>query len=91
MKYTHIIQIIITPASSNMLVSKIMPRMSKYSRIKSEAALYPLGFLRLLTVTWTTEVILKLIRAIPDNQGDTYIIIFVLILYTLFQVFPNRV
>lgn len=59
--------ILVDPASSYMLVSKIKPCMSKYTRIKSETAkgsLYQLWFLRLLTVTWITVVILELIHAI---------------------------
>lgn len=59
--------ILVDPASSYMLVSKIKPCMSKYTRIKSETAkgsLYQLWFLRSLTVTWITVVILELIHAI---------------------------
>lgn len=58
---------LVDPASSHMLVSKIKPCMSKYTRIKSETAkgsLYQLWFLRSLTVTWITVVILELIHAI---------------------------
>jgi hypothetical protein len=50
-----------------MLVSKIKPCMSKYTRINSETAkgsLYQLWFLKSLTVTWITVVILELIHAI---------------------------
>ncbi len=59
--------ILVDPASSYMLVSKIKPCMSKYTRINSETAkgsLYQLWFLRSLTVTWITVVILELIHAI---------------------------
>jgi hypothetical protein len=41
--------------------------MSKYKRLKSETAkgsLYQLWFLRCLTVTWITVVILELIHAL---------------------------
>ncbi len=58
---------LVDPASSHMLVSKIKPCMSKYTRIKSETAkgsLYQLWFIRSLTVTWITVVILELIHAI---------------------------
>ena len=61
------ISILVDPASSYMLVSKIKPCMSKYTRIKSETAkgsLYQLWFIRSLTVTWITVVILELIHAI---------------------------
>ena len=54
-----------------MLVSKIKPCMSKYTRIKSETAkgsLYQLWFLRLLAVTWITVVILELIHAITNTD-----------------------
>ena len=59
--------ILVDPASSYMLVSKIKPCMSKYTRIKSETAkgsLYQLWFIRSLTVTWITVVILELIHAL---------------------------
>ena len=62
--------ILVDPASSYMLVSKIKPCMSKYKRIKSETAkgsLYQLWFLRSLTVTWITVVILELIHAIKTR------------------------
>ncbi len=69
---THLINniILVDPASSYMLVSKIKPCMSKYTRIKSETAkgsLYQLWFLRSLTVTWITVVILELIHAIKTR------------------------
>ena len=57
-----------------MLVSKIKPCMSKYTRIKSETAkgsLYQLWFLRSLTVTWITVVILELIHAIKTRTFGT--------------------
>jgi hypothetical protein len=56
-----------------MLVSKIKPCMSKYIRNYSETAkgsLYQLWFLRSLTVTWITVVILELIHAIIN--ADLY-------------------
>ena len=62
--------ILVDPASSYMLVSKIKPCMSKYTRIKSETAkgsLYQLWFLRSLTVTWITVVILELIHALKTR------------------------
>ena len=55
-----------------MLVSKIKPCMSKYTRIKSETAkgsLYQLWFHRSLTVTWITVVILELIHAIINTAS----------------------
>lgn len=53
-----------------MLVSKIKPCMSKYTRINSETAkglLNQLWFLRSLAVTWITVVILELIHAIKTR------------------------
>ncbi len=66
-KYIYKNIILVDPASSYMLVSKIKPCMSKYKQIKSETAkgsLYQLWFHRSLTVTWITVVILELIHAI---------------------------
>ena len=63
--------ILVDPASSYMLVSKIKPCMSKYKLYKSETAkgsLYQLWFLRSLTVTWITVAILELIHAIINTE-----------------------
>ena len=59
--------ILVDPASSHMLVSKIKPCMSKFTPLYGETAngsLNQLWFLRSYYPTWITVVILELIHAI---------------------------
>ena len=59
-------RILVDPASSHMLVSKIKPCMSQYKLLNGETAngsLKQLSFIWGLIITWITMVILELIHA----------------------------